>query len=218
MENKDEELLKSMHFENKNENCAVNQGVFYGSVFALPGSSPQITNNYGKQPKNNNNGNDKQDGIETAEAREKRKTEVMKAITDKFDFTDEQLGFDHKKRRLTNDKIGTLFRRCFGMGYTPPTPARKAIIEQLWTLLIDERNQCSKEAGEGYFRQTVLNIIGYYAGEGLLCGMPRDLARAIFPKADSNIAKNVSRGIGSPVFPEGLDEILDHYIDQILSE
>lgn len=217
MEKNDEELLKSMHFENKNENCAVNQGVFYGSVFALPGSSPQIGNYYGKQPKNNGGG-ENQNGIETAEAREKRKVEVMKAITDKFDFAESQLGYDNKKRRLTNDRIGTLFRRCLGMGYTPPTPARKVIIEQLWTLLIDERPKCPKVEGEDYFRQTVLNIIGYFAGEGLLCGMPLELARVVFPDADANIAKNVSRGIGSPVFPQGLDEVLDHYIDQILSE
>ena len=89
------------------------------------------------------------------------------------------------------------------------------MMEQLWVLLIDERKQCTKVAGEPFFRQTVLNIFGYFAQEGLLTGSPLEIARAIFADADTNTAKNISRGITSPVFPEELSDMLNFYISKL---
>jgi hypothetical protein len=88
-------------------------------------------------------------------------------------------------------------------------------MEQMWALLMDKRDKCTKQVGEGFFRQTVLNVIGYYVSCGLLVGLPLDLAQAVFKDADRNIAKNISRNITSNSLPEGLVDILDYYIDKL---
>ena len=209
----DKDKIK-VYNENHMENCNVIMGDQYGGIFPLPGAHVTIHQQYGKGQK------PKQDvtegKVETVENREKRKKNVMKAITDRFDFADENLGFDNSGKRITNERMKVLFRQCLGMG-SYPSAQNKAVMEQLWVLLMDARNQCFKEPGEDYFRQTVLNIIGYYYGEGIVYGQTRDIARSIFKDADTNIAKNVSRGIGSPVFPERTAEMLDYYMDKLLN-
>ena len=201
--------------ENHMENCNVFMGDSYGGVFPLPGA--QVVVNQYLDPKKMKSGNGQQvEGkFEYAEDREKRKKEVMNTITDRFRFEDKMLCHDHQKRKITNDRLAKLFRECFGISYITPCQAYRAIQEQLWVLLIDERNQCSKMNGESFFRQTVLNIIGYFATSELVSGAPLDLAKAIFNDADSNLAKNIKRNITSNVFPEGLDEMLDYYINKL---
>ena len=113
-------------------------------------------------------------------------------------------------------RLATLFRQCFGLGHVPPSAANGAIMEQLWVLLIDERNQCPKDAGLGFIPQTVLNIIGHFAKRGLVSGQRRELARAVIKNADTNIAKNIERGLQSNVFPQGTEEMIDHYIDKLM--
>lgn len=200
--------------ENHMENCNVIMGDQYGGIFPLPGSHVTINQQYGKGQK------PKQEvaegKVEAAEEREKRKAEVASAITNRFDFADESLGTDRCGKRITNGRLKVLFCKCLGIG-SYPSVQNKAVIEQLWVLLMDERNQCFKEPDEDYFRQTVLNIVGYYAGEGIVCGQTREIARGVFKDADTNIAKNVSRGIGSPVFPERTAEVLDYYIDKLMN-
>lgn len=200
--------------ENHMENCNVFMGDSYGGIFPLPGAQVTIHQHLDPKKMKKGEGQQTEGKVETAEARDKRKAEVMKAITCRFNFEDENLGYDNKRNRITNERLGTLFRKCFGIG-SYPTTANKALMEQLWVLLIDDRNQCAKESGEDFFRQTVLNIIGYFAGEEIVCGMPRVIARSIFKDADTNIAKNISRGIGSNVFPEGTAEMLDFYIEKL---
>lgn len=200
--------------ENHMENCNVFQGDQYGGVFPLPGAQVAINQHFGKgrKPKQ-----EVEEGkVETAEDREKRKTEVMKAITDKFDFTDEQLGRDNKGKKITNDRLASLFRKCLGFSYVPPTAERKLIMEQLWVLLIDERNQCPKDVNLGFIPQTVLNIIGYFKQCDLVGGQNRELARVIIKDADTNIAKNIARGLESNVFPEGTMDMIDHYIEKLM--
>lgn len=209
MENKEDARVV-----NNNTNCNVFTAPVYGASFPLPGSNVTINQYYGKGQKPKG---DVQEGeIVSKEAREKRKTEIMKAITDRFDFSDEQLGRDYKNKKITNDRLATLFRKCFGLGYIPPTAENRIVIEQLWVLLIDERNQCPKDVNLGYIPQTVLNIIGYFKQRDLVSDQPRELARVIVKEADTNLAKNVSRGISSPVFPEGTADMLDHYIDKLM--
>jgi hypothetical protein len=194
------------------ENCNVFQGEVYGATFPLPGAQVTINQNYGKGQKPTQ---DVTSGkVETAEERDKRKLEVMRAITAGFDFSDEQLGYDNNHRKLTNDRIAALFRKCFGIG-SYPSATNKTIMDQMWVLLIDKRDKCAKQGGEGFFRQTVLNVIGYYVSCGLLVGLPLDLAQAVFKDADRNIAKNISRNITSNSLPEGLVDILDYYIDKL---
>ena len=199
--------------ENHMENCNVFQGDIYGATFPLPGAQVTINQTYGKGQKPTQ---DVTAGrVETAEERERRKVEVMRTITERFDFADEQLNYDHKRKRITNERIGILFRRCFGIN-SYPTSENKLIMEQMWVLLIDKREKCAKQGGEDFFRQTVLNVIGYFKMCDVVKGLPLDLARAVFKDADRNMAKNVTRGISSNVFPEGVEDMLDCYIDKLM--
>ena len=151
--------------ENHMENCNVFQGDIYGATFPLPGAQVTINQNYGKGQKPTQ---DVTSGkVETAEEREKRKLEVMRVITAGFDFTDEQLGYDNNHKKITNERIAALFRKCFGIG-SYPSSTNKVIMEQMWVLLIDKRDKCAKQGGEGFYRQTVLNVIGYYVSCGLI--------------------------------------------------
>ena len=85
----------------------------------------------------------------------------------------------------------------------------------LWSLLIDKRNKCFKNPNEDYFRQTVLNILGYYKVKGIICGNKLELARSVFKDADDNLAKNIEREISSNVFPVKTSELFDLYIDKL---
>lgn len=199
---------------NNNTNCNVFTAPVYGASFPLPGSNVTINQYYGKNQKPKEEITEGK--VESAEAREKRKAEVMKAITDKFDFEDEQLGRDNKGKKITNERLAILFRKCFGLSYVPPTAERKLIMDQLWVLLIDERNQCPKDVNLGFIPQTVLNIIGYFKQCDLVGGQNRELARVIIKDADTNIAKNIARGVESNVFPDGTVDLLDHYIDKLM--
>ena len=202
--------------ENHMENCNVFMGDSYGGIFPLPGA--QVTIHQHLDPKMMKKGEGRQvDGkAESQEDREKRKDTVMKAITGRFCFTEEQRGRDYKGKRITNEQLAVLFRRCFGLGRVPPSAANGAIMEQLWVLLIDARNQCPKDAGLGFIPQTVLNIIGYFKQRGLVSGQNRELARVVVKDADTNIAKNIERGLQSNVFPQGTKEMIDHYIDKLM--
>ena len=202
--------------ENHMENCNVFMGDSYGGIFPLPGA--QVTIHQNLDPKMMKKGEGRQmDGkTESQEDREKRKDTVMKAITGRFCFTPGQLGRDNQGKRINKMQLEILFRQCFGLGDVPPSAANRAIMEQLWVLLIDERNQCPKDAGLGFIPQTVLNIIGHFKQRGLVCGQNRELARAVIKDADTNIAKNIDRGLQSNVFPQGTEEMIDRYIDKLM--
>ena len=152
--------------------------------------------------------------MEPEEARERRKLEVIKAITDRFDFKDEMLDYDSLGRRITSERVALLFSKCLGIGSHPSRPYR-LMMEQVWVLLIDARNQCTKRPGEDFFRQTVLNIVGYFVSRGIICGAKLDIAQCIFADADANLARNIDRNIESAVFPEGLAEMLNYYIEKL---
>lgn len=197
--------------ENHMENCNVFQGDVYGASFPLPGAQVTINQYYGKNQKPQQTMDGK---VETEDDRDKRKKDALKAITSKFKFEDSMLCFDNQKKRITNDRLASLFRNCFGMSYTIPCQAYRDIQEQLWVLLIDERNQCTKKNGEGFFRQTVLNVVGYFMLNGLLNGLPMKVAQCIFPDIDQNKMKNLKRAIPDS-FPEGTTEMLDYYIEKL---
>ena len=196
---------------NEMHDCNVFMGDSYGGIFPLPGAQVTINQQLGPQKRNTSI----EGKTEPIEQRQSRKEEAISAICKHLDFAPEMLGYDNLHQKLTNERIALLFRRCLGMSMTPPKEAFRPMMEQLWVLLIDERKQCTKVAGEPYFRQTVLNIFGYFAQEGLLTGSPLEIARAIFTDADTNTAKNISRGITSPVFPEELSDMLNFYISKL---
>lgn len=200
---------------NEMHNCNVFQGDSYGGIFPLPGS--QVTINQYLDPKKMKKGEGQQvDGkAETKEARDARKLKTMEDIIGRFDFLDEQLARDERGNKITNERLEILFAKVFGLRGAHPSASANAVIEVLWTLLIDERNQCAKRPNEGFFRQTVLNIIGYFVSNGIVCGQPREIARSIFPDTDTNEARNINRGISSNVFPEGVADHIDNYIDKL---
>lgn len=196
---------------NEMQNCNVFMGDTYGGIFPLPGAEVNITQNLSPQKKSTQMSGD----AETKEERMMRKEAVMTAICKRIDFGPRMLGYDENGKRLTNERIETLLRRCLGVGNIPPRDSHRAVMEQIWVLLMDERNQCRKEPGEPFFRQTVLNIIGYFVEKELISGTPLEIARCVFSDADISLAKNVSRGISSNVFPNLTDQLLDYYINQL---
>lgn len=199
---------------NNNTNCNVFTAPVYGASFPLPGSNVTINQYYGKgqKPKEEL----KEGEVETKEQRDKRKAEALKAITDRFNFEDSQLGYDNKRKRITNDRLAGLFRKCLGFGYIPPSSDKRLIIEQLWVLLIDKRNRCPKHPGEGYIRQTVLNMIGYFVKRELIFGTQKEIATALFKDASDGITKHIPRAFDNcPDYPEGTEALFDYYIDQL---
>ena len=207
----DEQQTPKIVNHNEMQNCNVFMGDTYGGIFPLPGAEVNITQNLGPQKKSTQVSGE----VETKEQRQMRKEAVMTAICKRMYFDPQMLGYDDNRKRITNERIETLLRRCLGVGSVPPRDSHRAVMEQLWVLLMDVRNQCHKEAGEPYFRQTVLNIIGYFADKGLISGTPLEIARCVFSDADVSLAKNVSRGISSKVFPNLADQLLDYYINQL---
>lgn len=214
----DEKIKIENNFEaDSMTNCNVFTGTVNGGVFPLSGSQPTINNFYGGE-KSQQQAAEKeatpQVQEETPEERAKRKDKVMNAITALFDFDDKVFCRDDNGSRITNERLATLFRRCFGFG-AHPCKELMSVIDTLWVLLIDKRNQCSKNPNEDYFRQTVLNVLGYYKEKGIFCGNKLELARSVFKDADDSLAKNLERGISSNVFPAKTSELLDLYIDKL---
>lgn len=215
----DEKIKIENHFEaGSMTGCNVFTGTVNGGVFPLPGSQPIINNNYhgGEKPQ-------QQAGSvtpvvevqeETPEERAKRKETVMNAITALFDFEEKVFCKDDNGNRITNERLAILFRRSFGFG-AHPSKELMSVIDTLWILLIDKRNQCFKHPDEDYFRQTVLNILGYYQKKGLISCNKSDILHTIYMEADDSLAKNIERGISSNVFPAKTAELLDLYIDKL---
>ena len=213
----EEEKIKIENHNTMN-NCNVFTGPVYGGVFPLPGSQPVINNYYDKSaqaPKDSEkNGVASEKNVETSEERTQRKADVINAITNQFDFDEKSLCKDDCGQRITNERLISLFKHCLGIG-SHPSVEHKIIIDKLWILLLDKRNQCFKNPNEDYFRQTVLNILGYFRERGVICGNKLDLTRCVFKKADDSLAKNIERGISSPVFPQKTGDMFDFYIDKL---
>ena len=209
------ENAKVVNF-NQMENCNVFMGDSYGGIFPLPGAQVTINQDLSKQPKKSEPSCSIVEGeVETQEDREERKSRIIEDIVARFNFERDQLCYDKNGNRLTNERLGTLFGKVFGMRAAYPTPNAKILIEQLWVLLADKRAQCVKRPKEDFFRQTVLNILGHFVSHKLLTGLPSDLANCVFPSTDANEARNITRGVSSNVFPEGTAEHINKYIDKL---
>ncbi len=201
---------------NQMENCNVFMGDSYGGIFPLPGAQVTINQDLTKQPKKGEGPNSIVEGkVETQEDREARQSRIVEDIVKRFNFTHEQLCYDNKGNRLTDERLATLFGKVFGMRAAHPAPSARPLIEQLWVLLADKRAQCAKRSGEDFYRQTVLNVLGHFVQQRLLTGMPAELANSVFPGTDANEARNISRGVTSSVFPQGTVEHINKYIDKL---
>ena len=216
----DEKIKIENHFEaGSMTGCNVFTGTVNGGVFPLPGSQPTINNFYdGEKPQQQQTAETFTPEVEvqeeTPEKRAKRKESVMNSITALFDFDDKVFCKDDNGNRITNERLAILFRRCFGFG-AHPSKELMLVIDALWVLLIDKRNQCFKHPDEDYFRQTVLNILGYYQKKGLTSCNKSDILHTIYKEADESLAKNIERVISSNVFPVKTAELLDLYIDKL---
>ena len=216
----DEKIKIENHFEaGSMTGCNVFTGTVNGGVFPLPGSQPTINNFYdGEKPQQQQAAETVTPEVEVQkeipEERAKRKENVMNAITALFDFDEKVFCKDDYGNRITNERLAILFRRCFGFG-AHPSKELMSVIDALWVLLIDKRNQCFKQPNEDYFRQTVLNILGYYQKKGLISCNKSDILHTIYKEADESLAKNIERGISSNVFPAKTAELLDLYIDKL---
>ena len=218
MNNNDIPLPKDsskVYNENHMQNCNVFLGDMHGCAFGVPGTSITI-NNYpssskpAKKPEADKPAPD-------SEGRDRLKERVLDNIISRLRFTDTQLGRDSKGKKITNDRLGHLMRKCLGMSISRPSESHKLVIDQLWTLLIDKRPQCAKDAELGYIKQTVLNLIGYFRTRSLISDTPLSLARSVFNDADVSMARNVERGITSSCFGENTSKMMDFYIDQLLN-
>lgn len=211
---------EKIKIENHNTmtNCNVFTDPVYGGVFPLPGSQPVINNFFGKdapsQQMNDDGNPPTEDPGESPEERAKRKEEVMKAITSRLNFDVKIMCRDDNGQRITNERLTILFRHCFGLG-SHPSKEYQGVIEILWEMLIDKRNKCFKQPNEDYFRQTVLNIFGYFRNKKVICGNKLDITHSIYKDADDSLAKNIERGISSNVFPPKTGEVLDLYIGKL---
>lgn len=216
----DEKIKIENHFEaGSMTGCNIFTGTVNGGVFPLPGSQPIINNFYdGGRPQQQQTVEAVTPEVEvqeeTPEERAKRKENVMNAITALFDFEEKVFCKDDNGNRITNERLAILFRRCFGFG-AHPSKELMSVIDALWVLLIDKRNQCFKHPDEDYFRQTVLNILGYYQKKGLINCNKSNILHTIYMEADESLAKNIERGISSNVFPAKTAELLDLYIDKL---
>ena len=226
---------------NHMENCNVFMGDIYGAIIPLPGTPVTINQHYGKdtppwaarQQQADTDGTppwaaDKQqpqphDTPQPAPgARQEhraRKEKAMADILSNFRFEDKMLAYDGRGKKITNERLRYLLRLCLGMTDIKPSETFRNIQEQLWTMLIDKRTRCTKVNGEDFYRQTLLNVVGYFISSRLLGGKPLDVAKCIFPdfdsKSDGGMLKNLSRGI-TDNFPEGTTTLLDHYIKKLM--
>lgn len=194
-------------------------GVVYQPAFVQPGAN--LTQNIVNKNETKDvaeevelSNKPKSNGVQKEELTDGKKKTIISTITTLFDFDEVALCRDNKGNRVTNERLAILFRRCFGLG-AYPSKELLPVIDALWELLIDKRNQCFKNPNEDYFRQTVLNVLGYYKEKGIICGNKLELARSVFKDADDSLAKNIERGISSNVFPAKTSELFDLYIDKL---
>ena len=146
-----------------------------------------------------------------------KKKAIISSITSRFDFKAERLGRDRLGKRLTNERLGFLFAKIFGVS-SHPSKESIAVISVLWDLLTDRKKTNGKrDTADEYYWQTVLNIIGYFKEKKLVDGSQLELAKSIFPDANANVAKNIERSIHNGyTFPDGTADMIDWYINEFL--
>ena len=202
---------------NHMENCNVFMGNVYYANFPLPGSQVTVNNFPDKQQRQPHDTPHPAPGAR--QEHKERKEKAMADILSNFHFEDNMLAYDRRGKKITNERLRYLLRLCLGMTDIRPSESFRNTQEQLWTMLIDKRTRCAKVNGEDFYRQTLLNVVGYFISSGLLGGKPLDVAKCIFPdfdsKSDGGMLKNLSRGI-TDNFPNGTTTLLDHYIKKLM--
>ena len=127
------------------------------------------------------------------------------------------LGCTNQGKRITHVEVSMLLHRCLGLGNIPSKQEYMPIQESLWTMLIDKRTRCTKDANELYYPQTYLNIIGYLKEQEIIVNVqPKKLLNTLYPKADQNLVENIKRAFttssGNPIL-DGIEEMFNFYIN-----
>ena len=202
---------------NEMHNCNVFNGDIYGGNFPLPGGQVIINQILDPKQMKKQMQEQAQNTRESAENRDEKRKKVMEDIIRRFDFSPEQLTDDRKGKPITNERLGIAFAQVFGLR-AAHTPLEKIeLVDQLWSLLTESRKQCFKEKNEDFFRQTVLNILGSFKDARVISGLPHSLAQSVFPGISPDLARNISRGTTSTVFPKGTDEHVRFYVEKLLN-
>ena len=202
---------------NEMHNCNVFNGDIYEGYFPLPGGQVIINQILDPKQMKKQMQEQAQNTSESAEQRDEKRKKVMEDIIRRFDFSPEQLKTDNKGKPITNEHLGIAFAQVFGLRAAHTPLEKRELVEQLWSLLTESRKQCYKEKNEDFFRQTVLNILGYFKDAGVINGLPQSLAQSVFPDISSNESRNIRRGTSSTVFPEGTDEHVRFYVEKLLN-
>ena len=202
---------------NEMHNCNVFNGDIYEGYFPLPGGQVIINQILDPKQMKKQMQEQAQNTSESAEQRDEKRKKVMEDIIRRFDFSPEQLKTDNKGKPITNEHLGIAFAQVFGLRAAHTPLEKRELVDQLWSLLTESRKQCYKEKNEDFFRQTVLNILGYFKDAGVINGLPQSLAQSLFPDISSNESRNIRRGTSSTVFPEGTDEHVRFYVEKLLN-
>ena len=202
---------------NEMHNCNVFNADIYGGNFPLPGGQVIINQILDPKQMKKQMQEQAQNTRESAEQRDEKRKKVMEDIIQRFDFSPEQLASDRKGKPITNEHLGIAFAQVFGLRAAHTPLGKTKLVDQLWNLLTESRPQCFKQQNEDFFRQTVLNILGYFKEAGVINGLPQSLAQSVFPDISSNESRNIRRGTSSTVFPEGTDEHVKFYVDKLLN-
>lgn len=202
---------------NEMHNCNVFNGDIYEGYFPLPGGQVIVNQILDPKQMKKQMQEQTQNTRESAEQRDEKRKKVMEDIIQRFDFSPEQLTKDRKGKPITNERLGIAFAQVFGLRAAHTPLEKRELVDQLWSLLTESRKQCYKEKNEDFFRQTVLNILGSFKDARVISGLPHSLAQSVFPDISPDLARNISRGTTSNVFPQGTDEHVGFYVDKLLN-
>jgi hypothetical protein len=203
--NKDQQPTITIH--NENHNCNVFTAPMYNAVFHMPGSLPG-------QLQQDEGGTSSQEPV-ADDDRQERKLAAIKDMCSRLDNLEEDmLGHDHTGKRISYDQLGIFLKRTLGMTDRGSKHEFVVIQEGIWTILIDSRFKCTKTDKETFFSQTFLNIVGYLIKQEVVNGKVQDVLDCLYKRPEASMRKCLERGIVS-AFPEGTEDMLDFYIDQL---
>ena len=199
---------------NEMHNCNVFTAPIYGATFPLPGAHVTI-NQYSDSKTQATQTT--QGCSENAQDRLARKKEAIEDMCHKLNNLEpDMIGPDASGKTIPYATLSLLLHKCLGMHTVGPKPEFKDIQEAIWTILIDKREKCQKDPRDLYFPQTFLNMMAYFRVKDIFTAKPMQLFNIWYPNADKNLAKNLDRPIPCNAFPEGTEQMLDFYIEQVL--
>lgn len=197
----------------KMENCNVFMAPVYNATFPLPGAHVDV-HQYAADAKGKP-AQTTQGPVEAAEDRLQRKQAAIKDMCKRLDNLEENMiGYDKDGNRFKYAMLSALLRKALGILEGRPDSPYQAIQEGIWTILIDNRSKCTKGPKEIFFSQTFLGIIGYLIQQEVIIGKPQNILECLYDRPEASMRKCLERAIVS-AFPDGTEDMLDFYINQL---